>query len=94
MPTLPDTGIKEFARLNHSLETLMRNSLTSYRMQKEFTENASHELQTPLAVFQSKLDLLLQQTDLTRRQAELIQGLYEDSTAWPASTATSCCSPR
>ena len=79
LPTLPDTGIKEFARLNHSLETLMRNSLTSYRMQKEFTENASHELQTPLAVFQSKLDLLLQQPDLTRRQAELIQGLYEDS---------------
>ena len=36
-------------------------------------------MQTPLAVFQTKLDLLLQQSDLTRRQAELIQGLYEDS---------------
>ncbi|HIY89279.1 MAG TPA: ATP-binding protein [Candidatus Bacteroides pullicola] len=36
-------------------------------------------MQTPLAVFQTKLDLLLQQPDLTRRQAELIQGLYEDS---------------
>lgn len=44
LPVLPDTGIKEFARLNHSLETLMRNSLASYRTQKEFTENASHEL--------------------------------------------------
>lgn len=79
LPTLPDTDVKEFARLNHSLETLMRNSLASYRTQKEFTENASHELQTPLAVFQSKLDLLLQQPDLTGRQAELIQGLYEDT---------------
>lgn len=79
LPALPETDIKEFARLNHSLDTLMRNSLASYRTQKEFTENASHELQTPLAVFQSKLDLLLQQPDLTRRQAELIQGLYEDS---------------
>ena len=57
----------------------MGNSLASYRTQKEFTENASHELQTPLAVFQSKLDLLLQQPGLTERQAELIQGLYEDT---------------
>lgn len=79
LPALPDTDIKEFARLNLSLETLMGNSLASYRTQKEFTENASHELQTPLAVFQSKLDLLLQQPGLTERQAELIQGLYEDS---------------
>ena len=79
LPALPDTDVKEFARLNHSLETFMQNSLASYRTQKEFTENASHELQTPLAVFQSKLDLLLQHPDLTRRQAELIQGLYEDS---------------
>lgn len=79
LPTLPDTDVKEFARLNRSLETLMENSLASYRTQKEFTENASHELQTPLAVFQSKLDLLLQQPDLTGRQAELIQGLYEDT---------------
>lgn len=79
LPTLPDTDVKEFAQLNRSLETLMENSLASYRTQKEFTENASHELQTPLAVFQSKLDLLLQQPDLTGRQAELIQGLYEDT---------------
>ncbi|WP_349945503.1 sensor histidine kinase, partial [Bacteroides cellulosilyticus] len=43
----------------------------------EFTENASHELQTPLAVFQSKLDLLLQQPELTERQAAVIQDLYQ-----------------
>lgn len=79
LPVLPDTDIKEFVGLNHSLQTLMRNSLTSYRIQKEFTENASHELQTPLAIFQSKLDLLLQQPDLAERQAEQIQGLYEVS---------------
>lgn len=79
LPALPDTDVNEFVRFNSSLETLMRNSLASYRTQKEFTENASHELQTPLAVFQSKLDLLLQQPDLTQRQAELIQGLYEDT---------------
>ena len=77
LPALPETDVAEFIRLNHTLQELMQNSLTSYRAQKEFTENASHELQTPLAVFQSQLDLLLQQPELTQRQAEIIQRLYE-----------------
>ena len=76
VPTLPESNVKEFSRLNRSLTTLMNNSLKSYRMQKEFTENASHELQTPLAVFQSRLDLFLQLPELTKRQAEMIQSLY------------------
>lgn len=76
-PQLAESDIKEFARLNAALERLMTDSLHSYRLQKEFTENASHELQTPLAVFQSKLDLLLQQPEITERQASIIQDLYQ-----------------
>lgn len=76
-PELEDSSIKEFARLNTALERLMTDSLHSYKLQKEFTENASHELQTPLAVFQSKLDLLLQQQDITMRQADIVQDLYQ-----------------
>lgn len=75
-PALGGSDIREFARLNTTLTRLMTNSLHSYRMQKEFTENASHELQTPLAVFQSKLDLLLQQPGITQQQAAIIQDLY------------------
>lgn len=59
VPDFPESNVTEFVRLDSTLRTLMHNSLASYNMQKEFTENASHELQTPLAVFQSKLDLLL-----------------------------------
>ena len=77
VPDFPESNVTEFVRLDSTLRTLMHNSLASYNMQKEFTENASHELQTPLAVFQSKLDLLLQSPDLTKRQAVQIQGLYE-----------------
>lgn len=76
IPTLPTSDITEFNRLNASLNLLMHKSLDSYKAQKEFTENASHELQTPLAIFQSKLDLLLQQAELTENQAEIIQDLY------------------
>lgn len=77
IPALPASDVAEFNRLNDSLRQLMRNSLDSYKAQKEFTENASHELQTPLAIFQSKLDLLLQQQELTERQAGIIQDLYQ-----------------
>jgi signal transduction histidine kinase len=39
---------------------------------KEFTENAAHEMQTPLAVVQSKIELLLQDANLTDEQVEAI----------------------
>lgn len=74
-----ESHVAEFDRLNRALLLLIHNSLVSYRMQKEFTENALHELQIPLAVFQSKLDLLLQLPGLTARQAELVRGLYENA---------------
>lgn len=76
-PTFPESDVKEFNRLNRSLEKLINNSLETYRSQKEFTENASHELQTPFAIFRSKLDLLMQQPNLNQEQAEIIQELYD-----------------
>lgn len=47
-PQLAESNTKEFARLNTALQRLMTNSLNSYRLQKEFTENASHELQNAI----------------------------------------------
>lgn len=79
LPQFKECNIKEFNRLNSVVTRLIENNLHSYKIQKEFTENASHELQTPLAVFQTKLDLLLQQPDLTEQQAEIVQSLYEVS---------------
>ncbi len=61
IPQLYDGGIEEFARLNDSLRKLIQKDKEAYRIQKEFTENASHELQTPLAIIRSKLDLLMQE---------------------------------
>ena len=59
LPRFVPTDIREFIRLNRSLERLMRKDRETYRIQKEFTENASHELQTPLAIIRGKLDLLM-----------------------------------
>lgn len=77
-PQFMPTDIREFARLNRSLDSMMRKDREIFRIQKEFTENASHELQTPLAVISSKLDLLLQE-DLTEPQMHLVSDLYRQT---------------
>lgn len=77
VPQFPKCDVKEFNTLNESIEKLIRNSVEAYRSQKEFTENASHELQTPLAILRGKLDLLMQQPDLSQAQAEIIQDFYQ-----------------
>jgi signal transduction histidine kinase len=76
VPELPKSDIREFNQLNETLSRLLQTNIKSYMVQKEFTENASHELQTPLAVAQNKLDLLLQDEHLTEKQAALVQDVY------------------
>ncbi len=79
IPPFDETDTTEFVRLNTNLTKLMQNNIDVYNQQKEFTENASHELQTPLAVFQSQLDLLLQDSTLSESQMQVIQSLYDVS---------------
>lgn len=67
------TGITEFDELNDSLRRLIGANLDVYNQQKEFADNASHELQTPLAIVQSKLELLSQNDALTDEQYHLIE---------------------
>jgi signal transduction histidine kinase len=74
---LPVSQVSEFTDLNQSLERLMEASLASYKQQKEFTENASHELQTPLAIVKSKLDLLLQSRSLDQSQMRVLEDAYQ-----------------
>lgn len=79
VPVFAATDIAEFSRLNESLERLMAKNKETFRIQKEFTENASHELQTPLAVTRSKLDLLMQE-NLSQPQLEIVSDLYQLNT--------------
>lgn len=75
IPSFKDTKIKEFSVLNKSLELLMRKDKDMYQIQKEFTENASHELQTPLAIVCTKLDLIMQE-NLNENQTRIVSDLY------------------
>lgn len=67
------TNIEEFKNLGSSIKDLIKRNQKLYRTQKEFTENASHELQTPIAVMQSNLELLMQTSPISQEQADLIE---------------------
>jgi len=67
------TDITEFEELNQSLNKLIERNVSVFKTQKEFTENASHELQTPLAILKNKLDILLQNEDLTEKQYQIAE---------------------
>lgn len=69
------TDIKEFTELNETLERLIANNTLAFTQQKEFAQNASHELQTPLALLKSKLDLLIQSVSLTEEHRSIIESL-------------------
>jgi len=68
-----ETDIIEFQELNTALDKLLQHSIATYKSQKEFTQNASHELQTPIAIIKNKLDVLLQDKSLTDNHYDTIE---------------------
>jgi signal transduction histidine kinase len=72
-----DTGIAEFNELNTAATQLIANNRQAYHHQKQFVENASHEIQTPLAIIRSKLELLINQPDITEEVAGLLADITE-----------------
>jgi two-component system sensor histidine kinase ArlS len=77
VPKWQSTNIEEFARLNVALDKLIERNLIIYKSQREFIENAAHELQTPLAAFKAKLDSLMQVHSITYEQANIIEDLMD-----------------
>jgi len=76
-PKLKETRIEEFNRLNQSIEKLIDRNTSIYHSQREFIENAAHELQTPLAVFQAKIDTLIQSAEFSEEQYKMLSSLND-----------------
>jgi signal transduction histidine kinase len=76
-PEFMSSDIEEFNRLNKSIEGLIERSINIYNNQREFVENAAHELQTPIAVFKAKIDTLIQHSDVTQGQAEILSSISD-----------------
>ena len=57
---------------------MTRRNEEMYSQQKQFIENASHELQTPLAICRNKLELLAERPDCTEGQLEEIEDIHRN----------------
>ncbi|HWW42676.1 HAMP domain-containing sensor histidine kinase [Pedobacter sp.] len=70
------TEVDEFRELNESVNAMAKKVRQDYKELKSFTDNASHEMMTPLAVINSKLDSLLQTETFTEQQGHLLEDIY------------------
>lgn len=73
---LQHSRIDEFNELNKAAIIMTEHVSQEYDTLRNFTENASHEMQTPLAIINSKLDLLIQGDNITEQQMDQLQGIY------------------
>ena len=60
--------VKEFNKINYFLLDMTSKIISDYQLLKEFTENASHEFQTPIAIIQGKLENMLEENNLSQSQ--------------------------
>jgi len=61
---LKKSDIKEFDDINEVIMRMVKKINEDYDNYRLFTEDASHEMQTPLSIIKSKLDILLQDVSL------------------------------
>ncbi len=72
-----ETRIREFSLLNKSVSKLLKSNTDTFNSQKQFIENASHELQTPLAIGINKLELLAGEKELSASHIQKISDIVE-----------------
>jgi signal transduction histidine kinase len=75
--TLDTTNVDEFIELNKTAISLTQKVKNDYDSLKSFTGNASHEIQTPLAIIKNKIELLSQSDNLEESQIHIIQSLND-----------------
>ncbi|SEJ75284.1 Signal transduction histidine kinase [Cyclobacterium xiamenense] len=70
--------IEEFEKLHEFLRKMSLRLLSDYKIVKEFSENLSHEIQTPIAITSGKLELLLN-SPINDQQAKWIAAAYQST---------------
>lgn len=66
------SDIEEFEKLNKSISFLSEKAIGEYRSLKEFSEELNHEIQTPVSVIKSKLELLMQSSNVSENNLALL----------------------
>ena len=70
VPLSNPTTVTEFQRLNEAVTSYAEHSKNLFEQQKEFIGNASHEMQTPLAVCRNRIEMLMEDESLSETQLE------------------------
>ena len=76
-PLENNTRIYEFRKLNEAVTLSAERSEKLYEQQKLFIGNASHEMQTPLAICRNRLEMLMEEGNLSERQLEELIKTHE-----------------
>ena len=76
---LNKTGIKEFEELNVVISDLSEKVINDYITLKQFSEDASHEIQTPLAIISSKLENLMSDNNLNEGHLNMLKSVYSSA---------------
>ena len=76
---LKASSIFEFEELNQVLNKMARKMQKDYKSLKEFTQNASHEMQTPVALINARVEELIQSKNLTEKQVYLVKEINNSS---------------
>jgi two-component system OmpR family sensor kinase len=74
---LPPTRTAEFRELNEFLVRMTARAQSDYQGLKEFSENASHELQTPIASIKAKIELLID-SNLSEQQLVQLAAMHDE----------------
>jgi hypothetical protein len=75
---LLDTEILEFSELNKEMKTLTKKVQTDYKNLKHFTEDIAHEMQTPLAIIQAKIENFINSDELKDSQFKNVTSIQKD----------------
>lgn len=75
-PLKNTTRITEFKKLNEAVIRHAQRNEELFEQQKQFVGNASHELQTPLAICRTRLELLMEDESLTEKQLGEMIGVH------------------
>jgi signal transduction histidine kinase len=73
-----DTRVEEFRLLQDTIQKVLQSNINSYSSQKQFIENAAHELQTPLAISINKLEAIASSEQLSENETTLLSGALDN----------------
>jgi signal transduction histidine kinase len=78
-PFMPEkTRIAEFQLLNDVVQRMLQSNIDTFNSQKQFIENASHELQTPLAISLNKLETYIESSQLNEQRSKVLASLMDN----------------